>query len=133
MLQDDLNKIEKELGIKLPNGYKEVMLNYPFSSTQYSNVQESLSDNPENLINLNLFYREHGYKGKVFPEYFFIIGTTGNNGIYFIDLRRDDETIYSIDNDTKYNPKSIQKEKLRGNFDGFIKLKKVLQNILNNP
>lgn len=134
MNDNDLSMIESKLNIILPDSYKKLMLNYPFEGEKYQAIQENLIDNVDDLIDINLHYRDNGFQGKRLPDSFYIIGKNGENNIFFIVLDgKEQEIIYYVSDERKYSPKNLNKFILSRSFQKFVEQTKVLQDIYNNP
>lgn len=82
----DLNKIEDDLNIKLPNFYKQTMLHYPFPNDSFA--EELLMNNADMVIEQN--QDSNFAKGK------FFIGHDGGEERYFLKLNND-EKVYVWD------------------------------------
>jgi hypothetical protein len=131
---DNMRFVEAELKLVLPDSYKKLMQWYPFDELRYFNVKENLFNEPETLIAINRYYREHGYQGKPLPQGTYIIGKNGDDSIFFINLANENqETVYYLDEEKRYNPYNLEKYILSYNLKEFIELTKILQDVLHNP
>ncbi len=133
MRKDEIIMIEKELNIRLTESYKRVVENNPLcDKNRYPYVSDSLLDDAEEIIKLNLNLRENGLQNKPWSEKLFVIGTKGTSCYYFIVLNeKEDGNIYSISVEDKYNPKNIKKELFKKTFESFIDHMQFMQNLLN--
>jgi hypothetical protein len=84
---DDLDRIERELGILLPTDYRTLMLTYP-AGLGPSGPDYELLDDPIRLIALNRLLREQGFFGLPWPTHFFSFGGDGSGNEYYLDLSR---------------------------------------------
>ena len=88
MTDSDFQKIENQLEIKLPDFYKNTMLNYPFSGSSYAN-EFSLPNNPVIVIDLNtLFFDATDNK--------LVIGSDGGGWFFYLELDKGEE-VYTFD------------------------------------
>jgi hypothetical protein len=134
LIEDKLHFIEEELQIVLPDSYKKLMQIYPFDESKYFNVKENLFNEPEQLVTLNRHYRKNGYQGKCLPPKAFVIGKSGDDNIFFVDLaNQNQEIVYYLDAEKQYNPYSLAKYILSYNFKEYVELTKILQAVLHNP
>lgn len=132
MNESDFIKIERELNIILPEAYKKLLLNYPFLEEKYKFQQGSLISNVDVIIKINAEYRNNGFNKKEWKNNFFIFGTVADL-VYFINLGNNDNAIYSISPENKYNPKYIKNHKTHDSFEQFVDFRKFMQSIVDNP
>lgn len=130
---NDLAYIEEQLGVKLPEPYKKVMLDYPFKDEYYDFVKGDLFDEPNKIIELNQQYRTNGRDKKRWPHRLFIIGAIDENNINFIDLDSEKEEIFFLSDEDKFTEKNIKKLLFSYDFEEFIDQMKHYQEIYNNP
>jgi hypothetical protein len=132
-----LHIIETALKVKLPDRYKEIVLDHPFKNAViFQSVKNSLLNNAEAIIDLNIRYRTKGVQGKSWPNNYFIMGyNVDDDYIYFLDLNFiQNETVFSLScEDDKFNPKNIKKLKLKSNIDEFVDDQIFLQELDDNP
>lgn len=133
MIIEDIILIEKKLNISLVESYKEVILANPLSDKMgCADVYESLCDDPQKVIKMNLELRENGYQNKVWAPNLFAIGTNGEKCYYFINLdEKTESNIYLISEDDKFNPQNIKKHIFCKSYTDFIEMRKFLQKMLN--
>ena|ERR1041384_8001648 len=93
MTESDIQRIEKELGITLPDDYKAFMRSYPFQSD--SIASENIMDDANWLIEAT------GTRHRLFPPHTFIIGTDGGESTYFLDLSRQPSPVFNFDLETR--------------------------------
>ena len=79
---DDINKIERETGLKFPKSYIDVVTNYPDDLLETDAPDFGLLDNPEDIIDENNSVRENDYFGEKWPERYLIIGKNGCGDYY---------------------------------------------------
>jgi len=134
LISEDFKLIEEQLQVVLPESYKELMTRYPFNGSKYLLVRENLLNDPVTIIEINRNYRKNGYKNKPLPETAYIIGKNGNNSLFFIDLKNENqETVYYLDEERQFNPGNLDKYVLSYNLKEFVELTKILQDVLKNP
>ncbi|MFW0778387.1 MAG: SMI1/KNR4 family protein [Rickettsiales bacterium] len=84
MNHEEIESIEEKTGIKLPESYKQVVLNYPKELLGTEAEDFGLLNDPEVIIEENNDVRNNGYFGEVWPERYFIIGQNGCGDYYVI-------------------------------------------------
>ena len=133
MNKNEIMMIEKELNISLPELYKKTIENNPLSDkNRYSFVYDSLYDDANEIIKMNINLRDNGLQNKKWPINLFAIGTNGVNCYYFIVLdEKDDGNIYFISDEEKYNPQKVNKHLFKKSYDNFIEHMVFMQNLLN--
>ena len=62
MTSDELDRVERELGIRLPHDYRALVLTYP-AGLGASGPDYELLDDPIQLIAINRLFREQGFFG----------------------------------------------------------------------
>ena len=88
MTDSDLNRIETELGIRLPFAYRQLVCPYPIA-TYVGNgevLAMSLWDSASELIQLNLELRQGYLCGLPWPHHYFALGRDGTGSAELIDL-----------------------------------------------
>ncbi|MCU4677193.1 SMI1/KNR4 family protein [Catenovulum sp. 2E275] len=83
--QEEIESIEEKTGIKLPNSYKQVMLNYPRELLGTEAEGFGLLNDARVIIEENNDVRANGYFGEAWPERYFIIGQNGCGDYYVIN------------------------------------------------
>jgi hypothetical protein len=82
---EQLDRIEAELGISLPEAYRELMLHYPFPEKS-GNSDSSLFDDEAAIIDLGKKYHR-GFAGLApWPKHLFFVGDDGAASCYALDL-----------------------------------------------
>jgi len=84
---EDLSRIEDELGVELPEGYRQLMLDYPFPDGK-GNTNENLWDDADAVIEKTALYRSPRVHN-VWPSHFVYIGDDQAGCPYAIDVRED--------------------------------------------
>jgi hypothetical protein len=102
----DIQKIEKILKIKLPQDYKNILLNYPPEIAEAGELQ--FSNDAEWLIGQNEFVREdpaNFFGKKAWPGEYFVIGEDGNGNCYYLDLsQKPPSTVFLLSHDEPDRP-----------------------------
>ena len=98
MVSDDLDRIEHELTIRLPGNYRALILTYPHGLGP-SGPDYELLDDPAQIVELNRYYREHGFFGMPWPAHFFSFGGDGSGNAYYLDLRKEPSPVYFADHE----------------------------------
>lgn len=74
MIENEINKIERALDIKLPEYYKNVMLNYPFIEDKET-INWSLWDKSEEIIEWTKKYQSGYSRGPKWEHHMLLIGS----------------------------------------------------------
>lgn len=98
MLSEDLDRIERELAIRLPGEYRALVLTYP-AGLGPSGPDYELLDDPGELIAVNRRLREEGFFGMPWPAHFFCFGGDGSGNEYYLDLRKEPSPVYFADHE----------------------------------
>lgn len=98
MVSDDLDRIERELIVRLPGNYRALVLTYPLGLGP-SGPDYELLDDPGQLITVNREYRENGFFGMPWPAHFFSFGGDGSGNAYYLDLRKEPSPVYFADHE----------------------------------
>ena len=97
MVEDDLNRIERELQIALPEAYRHLMVNFPVPALA-GNTDSGLSDNADQLIKDNQEMRGATWWLPLeWPEYFYCLGVDGGGSSHALDLRGPDGPVIWAD------------------------------------
>jgi len=129
-----LEKIEQELKIELPDTYKEVILNNPFSNkTEYNFVHTCLLDEADEILKINEEIRFKGYQGQKWPPHYYIFGYYKKGGYLFINTKsKKSGTIFLITSEEIFNPIKIGHLKHFSDFGKLIKNARILQKASSN-
>lgn len=95
---EDLDRIERELGIRLPGSYRALIQAYPVGLGS-SGPDYKLIDDAEQLIAVNRYLRAHGFFGQPWPAHFFSFGGDGFGNEYYLDLRREPPPVCFADHE----------------------------------
>jgi hypothetical protein len=95
---DDLDRVERELGIRLPGDYRALVLAYP-TELGSSGPDYELLDAPEQLIAINRRLREQGFFGLPWPAHYFSFGGDGSGNEYYLDLHKAPSPVYFADHE----------------------------------
>ena len=97
MTEADLRRIQTELGIELPESYRETMLTFAIPACA-GNDDTELWDDPDALIARNQEYRQGAPGGvKPWPVHLFFVGDGGSGCAHAIDLRSPDAAVWWVD------------------------------------
>jgi len=94
----DLDRIERELALRLPANYRALVINYP-DALGPSGPDYELLDDPQQLIDINKLYRAQGFFGMPWPEHYYSIGGDGSGNDYYLDLRVEPSPVYFADHE----------------------------------
>ena len=92
MKSSDLQRLERELSISLPNDYKSLMTVYPFPADSFS-ADCLLPDSADRLLEISKIPQK-------LPRNSFIIGDNSAEETYFIDISREHSPVYTLDAQT---------------------------------
>ena len=98
MVSDDLDRIERELGIRLPGEYRALVLTYPLGLGP-SGPDYELLDDAGGIVAVNRRLREQGFFGMPWPAHFFCFGGDGSGNEYYLDLRKEPSPVYFADHE----------------------------------
>jgi len=101
MTEEDLQSIERELGIQLPGNYREVMLRFPVPAF-VGNDDTELWDDAKRLIELNRELRAH--RRHPWPAHLYAVGYRDGDKTA-IDLRNPHGSILWIEGSLKEDPR----------------------------
>lgn len=83
---EEIENIEKALGVRLPAHYIELVTNYPPELLETDAPDFALLDDPSEVISENKAVRGKPFYGRVWPDNFVIIGTNGCGDLYVTKL-----------------------------------------------
>src|SRR5687768_1468178 len=93
MNDDDIQRIERELEINLPEEYARLLRKDPFVGGAYGFYGEA-----DDIVNENLFMRHEGYV-RPWPMTWLIVGDDGAGNDYFLDLDRVPSQVFFLDHE----------------------------------
>ena len=100
MNEGDIQRIESELGVSLPQSYKAVQLSYPFGPSSFGSLC-MLVDNADAIIDMNkgpgLHELMHGEAGAPRDGTYLMIGNDGGEEEYFLDISQADGPVMVFD------------------------------------
>jgi hypothetical protein len=105
MTETDLQLIERELGIILPDSYKRALVPFPIPAL-VGNTDYPLWDDAQALIRLNRDLRKGTRFSPAWPTHFFAIGDPHGDELIAIDLRAPNAPVWWLDHgfiDSKKN------------------------------
>ena len=96
MTETQLQTIERELGVKLPEDYRELSLEFPFEPVGNDWVYW-FYDEPERVINATRYPHEDShYDHSNWKSSYLVIGQSAAGDLYFIDTILDNSPIYCL-------------------------------------
>ena len=98
MTSDDLDRVERELGIRLPGDYRALVHAYP-SGLGAAGPDYELLDDPGELIAVNRRLREQGFFGQPWPAHCYSFGGDGSGNEFYLDLRKEPSAVYFADHE----------------------------------
>jgi hypothetical protein len=84
MTADDLDHIERRLGIALPAEYRATMIAYPFPADS-SAAELWMPDDPQRVLALNESYRQGPPGPSDWPRHLFLLGDDGGEEAFALD------------------------------------------------
>ncbi len=114
----ELAQLEENLGVTLPEEYKRIALENPFSGLNTSDYQ--LCDDFTAVLGENRYARDHGFFRQVWPPDWFIIGTDGCGSDYFITTAPFDGRVYFADQKEILHTEDVGKTSCHESFADFI-------------
>lgn len=85
MTEEELDRIETKLDLKLPPSYRAFMLDYPEGLDERLQIFE-LRNDVDQIIEHNLHVRDEGWFTTIWPDRYFIIGTSPGLQEYFFEI-----------------------------------------------
>lgn len=100
---ESIRRIEEQLGLIVPDEYRQVLLAYPFERDSDS-YQWDLFGDAEAILKENQVYRDMGFFGQKWPDNYLVIGGDGLGNVYYLDLSRRNSPVFFADHeDTSYS------------------------------
>ena len=95
----DFNMVERQLGLKLPAGYRSLALDPPFSVPEHDWMYWFYVD-PAHVIHGTLNPLDGNCPPDAIPSSYFAFGETAFGDIYVLDSQRDDSPVYCLSHET---------------------------------
>lgn len=96
MTEAHLQTIERELGVRLPESYRELSLAFPFEPVGNDWIYW-FYDAPERVIYATRYPHEDGhYDGSNWKSTYLVIGQSAAGDLYFLDIAREDSPVYCL-------------------------------------
>jgi hypothetical protein len=96
MTNEDLNQIERQLGLTLPRDYRQMILSFPISVSK-GKAEPPMWDMLNEVITANNDYRR-GYGGTpAWPDHYFFIGDDGAACPFLLDLSQNPAKLLQLD------------------------------------
>jgi hypothetical protein len=104
--EQQLNQLEKDSGVKLPEHYRAILMSYPQDLIDLADVYPMKKGPPQRVGPETVeLYREESYlrhanveqneyRLEIFPSSFFIIGESGCGDYYAIDCNADNSAVF---------------------------------------
>ena len=117
-----IRQVERELRVKFPEYYRDVLKKYPFSGYAGNDfIRDCIMEDEEWLITENRELRENGFIDQKWPDYLLAIGHDDSGGYYFINLEDDDDTrIYLADHESLFDYRNIDELEIGSDMDDFV-------------
>ena len=96
MRDTDLQRIEDEMAISLPEAYKKAMRNFPVRAYE-GNADTALWNDPSAIIEFNIELRREVSGSAPWPDHMLAIGQAGDRCPYAIDLREPTAPVWWVD------------------------------------
>ncbi len=130
---EGIKKIEEELKIRLPESYKNVVLNNPYGDElKYDIISKHFYDDPDKLIKINKRLRKQGLQKREWLDNLFAIAYYDSD-YTFIRIDEGKESIYIADRGTyKYNPSNLKDNLFKESYEAYLATFVVLQQMKNN-
>lgn len=90
---EQLNLIEAELKIRLPEDYWETMRKFPL---QEDGSEPLLYEDLEQVLCVNRKFKRSGFRGETLPSSLFVVGGNRAGDIYFIDTERENSPVFAV-------------------------------------
>ena len=119
MTANDLDSLEGEFGVRLPDEYREIMQNHPMPNSDTATWD--LCDSPEELRRINRELREEGFFGGRWESSWWAIGSDGLGNHHFILTAPYDGRVYFADHEGTHDPSDPQTEPYPS-FEAFIQM-----------
>lgn len=94
----DIQYLEQELDIQLPETYKTFLLEQS-SKPVFREVAGEFGDTIEWLIESNFYCRTHSFFGQLWPQNFIVIHSDGSGNLYFLDVARPVSPVFLADHE----------------------------------
>jgi cell wall assembly regulator SMI1 len=95
---EDLDRVEHDLGIRLPSEYRALIMTYPLGLGP-SGPDYELLDDADQLVAINRLFRQQGFFDMPWPAHFFTFGGDGLGNQYYLDLRKEPSPVYFADHE----------------------------------
>jgi hypothetical protein len=117
MNQEEIESIEEKTGIKLPESYKQVVLDYPKELAGTEAEDFGLLNDVQMIIAENNDVKNNGYFGEAWPDRYFIIGQNGCGDYYVINHESKDFTVgFACHEEMACNPYASNIEEFIGKY-----------------
>ena len=126
MKKSEIEIIEKELNIALPEYYKNELKK---ETLAYYDDRDFLFYDYKKLIRTNKRLREKGYRGERFIPNHFVIGSDYQGSYNFIDVTKNTSKVYKVDRNQYFRYSANNPTKWRESFDEYIYIAKLLKEI----
>jgi hypothetical protein len=101
MTDADIERIENEIGLKLPSRYKAALLNHPRPTPILDHLE--LFSEADHVIDLNKRLRDEGFYGQDWPDHAIAVGEA-DGCVFFIYPTDDKCAVYYADYNEEFPP-----------------------------
>ncbi len=119
----DIDRIERELDIELPEEYKSILLAYPFAHDSVV-YEDDLFGDAATLISRNQESGQYGFMVHDWPSHYLVIGTDGAGNDFFIDLQAAGSAVYIADHEVTSKSKRLEYRLTAPSITDFVDLLK---------
>lgn len=120
-MNTNLARIEEQLQITLPEFYKKTITDYPFKAKNENDfIEDNIVKDTDWLIDVNKELRIIGFMGTQWPNHFYAIGHDGCGGFMFINLQKEDTTIYYADHEEEFDVYKLDELELFESMEEFV-------------
>ena len=118
MTSAELDQLEENLKITLPEEYKRIALDNPFVGLNSADYE--LCDDFTAVLGENRYARDHGFFRQVWPPDWFIVGTDGCGNDYFITTTPFDGHVYFANYEDQLHTDDVNENSFHSSFEEFM-------------
>lgn len=119
MTEDDLDTVDGQLGVRLPEEYRAILLAPPVGLRRLIERRE-VYDDVWQIVNVTLDCRLNGVGDAAFPPDLVAIGDTGTGDVFYLDLSQEPAAVVEFEHErqrfttTAFSFTSWVKQMIRG-------------------